>query len=304
MKNVINNLYKLFPSELYTIDNGFRFFVKDYEYLFLLYNGEVSNLNILADVSNRLYYKKVYVDTFVPTVLGNLFAEVDGENYVLLRINSSLRDYYNLSDVSKFNYSLSSYSYNLNIKPWYLAWSDKVDLLENTISDLNKEYPLLQEVFPYYVGMAENAISYCKDVFLKEDKLLITINHNRVGVDNTFLYLYNPLTFTFDYDVRDIAEYIKNKFIFHSLDFNEVEELLNNYKFSRSSLMLFFARLMYPSYFFDLCKLILEEEKDESVLNKVVLKAEEYEDFLNDVYFLIKKYHDVPKIDWLIRKFS
>lgn len=304
MKNVINNLYKLFPSELYTIDNGFRFFIKDYEYLFLLFNGNVSNLSILADVSNRLYYKKVYVDTFVSTVLGNLFVEVDGENYVLLRINSSLRDYYNLSDVSKFNYSINGYDYNLDIKPWYLAWIDQVDLLENTIADLNKEYPLLQEVFPYYIGMAENAISYCKDAFLKENELLITINHNRVGVDNTFLYLYNPLTFTFDYDVRDIAEYIKNKFIFHSLDFSEVEELLNNHKFSRTSLMLLFARLMYPTYFFDLCKLVLEEEKDESALDKIILKSEEYEDLLNDIYLLIRKYYDIPKIDWLIRKFS
>lgn len=304
MKNVINNFYKLFPAKLYTVDNGFHFFVKDYEYLFLLYNGDISNLNVLADVSNRLYYKKVYVNTVVPTVDGNLFVEVDGENYVLLRINAALRDNYNLNDVSKFNYSLSSYNYNLNIKPWYLAWSDKVDLLENSITDLNKEYPLLQEVFPYYVGMAENAISYCKDVFLKEDKLLITINHNRVGVDNTFLYLYNPLTFTFDYDVRDIAEYIKNEFIFHSLDFNEVEELLKNYKFSRSSLMLLFARLMYPSFFFDLCELILEEEKDESVLDKIILRSEEYEELLNDIYFLIKKFYDIPKVEWLIKKFT
>ena len=304
MKNVINNFYKLFPVKLYSTDNGFRFFVKDYEYLFMTYSGDVSNLNVLADVSNRLYYKKIYVNTFVPTVLGNLFAEVDGENYVLLRINGALRDNYTLKDVSKFNYSLSSYNYNLNIKPWYLVWSDKVDLLENTIADLNKEYPLLQEIFPYYLGMAENAISYCKDVFLKEDKLLITINHNRVGVDNTFLYLYNPLTFTFDYDVRDIAEYIKNKFIFHSFDFSEIEELLNSHKFSRSSLMLLFARLMYPSYFFDLCKLILEGEKDESVLDKVILKSEEYEDLLNDIYFLINKYYNIPKIEWLIRKFS
>lgn len=304
MKNVINNFYKLFPVKLYSTDNGFRFFVKDYEYLFMAYSGDVSNLNVLADVSNRLYYKKIYVNTFVPTVLGNLFAEVDGENYVLLRINGALRDNYTLKDVSKFNYSLSSYNYNLNIKPWYLVWSDKVDLLENTIADLNKEYPLLQEIFPYYLGMAENAISYCKDVFLKKDDLLVTINHNRVGVDNTFLYLYNPLTFTFDYDVRDIAEYIKNKFIFHSFDFSEIEELLNSHKFSRSSLMLLFARLMYPSYFFDLCKLILEGEKDESVLDKVILKSEEYEDLLNDIYFLINKYYNIPKIEWLIRKFS
>lgn len=304
MKNVINNFYKLFPVKLYSTDNGFRFFVKDYEYLFMTYSGDVSNLNVLADVSNRLYYKKIYVNTFVPTVLGNLFAEVDGENYVLLRINGALRDNYTLKDVSKFNYSLSSYNYNLNIKPWYLVWSDKVDLLENTIADLNKEYPLLQEIFPYYLGMAENAISYCKDVFLKKDDLLVTINHNRVGVDNTFLYLYNPLTFTFDYDVRDIAEYIKNKFFFHSFDFSEIEELLNSHKFSRSSLMLLFARLMYPSYFFDLCKLILEGEKDESVLDKVILKSEEYEDLLNDIYFLINKYYNIPKIEWLIRKFS
>ena len=304
MKNVINNFYKLFPSELYSIDNGFRFFVKDYEYLFLAYYESVENLRVLADVSNKLYYKKVYVNTFVPTVGGSLYVDVDGLNYVLFRINSAVKDCYCLSDVSKFNYSLNSYDYNLKIVPWFQVWSDKVDLLENAMADLNKEYPLLQEVFPYYVGMAENAISCCKNVVESGDGLLVTINHNRVGIQNTFEYLYNPLTFTFDYDVRDIAEYIKNKFLFHSLDFAEVESLFENHKFSKSSLILLFSRLMYPSYFFDLCKLILEEEKDECVLEKLILKSEAYEDLLNDIYFLIKKLYDVPKIDWLIRKFS
>ena len=304
MKNVINNFYKLFPSELYSIDNGFRFFIKDYEYLLLRYFGKVENLKVLADISNRLYYKKIYVNTFVSTIEGSLYIDVDNEMYVLQRVNSSLKSFYNLRDLIKFNYSLNSYDYNLKIMPWNKVWSEKIDMFESTMADLNKEYPLLQEVFPYYIGMAENAISYCKDVFLTNDKLLVTINHNRVGVDCTLNYLYNPLTFTFDYDVRDIAEYIKNRFIFHSLDFGEIEEMLKNYKFSRSSLMLLFARLMYPSFFFDLCELILEEEKDESVLDKIILRSEEYEELLNDIYFLIKKFYDIPKVEWLIKKFT
>ena len=79
MKNVINNFYKLFPSELYSIDNGFRFFIKDYEYLLLRYFGKVENLKVLADISNRLYYKKVYVNTFVSTIEGSLYIDVDNE---------------------------------------------------------------------------------------------------------------------------------------------------------------------------------------------------------------------------------
>ena len=304
MKKIINNFYKLFPSKLYVIDNGFRFFARDYEYLFLTYYDNIENLKVLADVSNKLYYKKIYVNTFVPTVEGSLYVDVEGVNYVLFRINSSVKDCYNLNDVSKFNYSFNSYDYNLKIVPWFRVWSDKVDLLENTMADLNKEYPLLQEVFPYYIGLAENAISYCRNAIQPNENLLITINHNRVGIEDTFEYLYNPLTFTFDYDVRDIAEYIKNKFLFHSLDFAEVESLFKNHKFSKTSLILLFSRLLYPSYFFDICKLIREEEKEESVLEKLILKSDAYEELLNDIYFLIKKIYDVPKIDWLIRKFA
>ena len=96
MKNVINNFYKLFPSELYSIDNGFRFFIKDDEYLLLRYFGKVENLKVLADISNRLYYKKVYVNTFVSTIEGSLYIDVDNEMYVLQRVNSSLKSFYNL----------------------------------------------------------------------------------------------------------------------------------------------------------------------------------------------------------------
>ena len=302
MKKIINNYYKLFPTELYVIDNGFRFFVNDYEYLFLKYEDEIEHINILVDISNKLYNKKIYVNTFVMSINGEFYVSVEDINYVLLQVNCNLKDEYSVKDLLKFNFSLVNYDYPVNVSPWYEIWSKKVDIFEETISDLNKEFPVLQEIFPYYIGLAENAISYCTDIDFNNNDPTIAISHKRVGMDNSFGYLYNPMTFTFDYDVRDLSEYIKFNFFYHSLNFSEIEDVILNGKLSKSSLMMLFARLLYPSYFFDLCEKILSEDLSEDVLITIINKSSDYEDLLNDIYILISKIYDVPKIKWLINK--
>lgn len=302
MKKIINNYYKLFPTKLYIIDDGYRFFINDYEYLFLKCEVAKENLNILVDVSNRLYNKKIYVSTFVMSINGEFYVSVDDVNYVLLQVNHNLKDKYNVKDLLAFNYSLSSYDYPINISPWHEVWSKKVDVFEETMSDLNKEFSILQEVFPYYIGLAENAISYCTDVSYNKTDFVVTLGHKRAGLNNSFEYLYNPMTFTFDYDVRDLAEYIKFNFFYHSLNFSEIEDVILNGKLSKQSLMLLFSRLLYPSYFFDLCEKILSEDLSEDALIKIMNKSSDYEDLLNDIYILISKLYDIPKINWLIGK--
>ena len=60
-----------------------------------------------------------------------------------------------------------------------------------------------------------------------------------------------------------------------------------------------FSRLLYPVYYFDQVKLILEEDVDEKTLMKFISKSRDYEMLLFDVFSMINKKYNIPKVEWL-----
>ena len=81
------------------------------------------------------------------------------------------------------------------------------------------------------------------------------------------------------------------------MDLEEVVETLK--KFNRVNLRLLFSRLLYPVYYFDQVKLILEEDVDEKTLMKFISKSRDYEMLLFDVFSMINKKYNIPKVEWL-----
>ena len=81
------------------------------------------------------------------------------------------------------------------------------------------------------------------------------------------------------------------------MDLEEVVETLK--KFNRVNLRLLFSRLLYPVYYFDQVKLILEEDVDEKTLMKFISKSRDYEILLFDVFNMINKKYNIPKVEWL-----
>ena len=61
-----------------------------------------------------------------------------------------------------------------------------------------------------------------------------------------------------------------------------------------------YARLLYPSYYFDIYEEVMNKERDEEDLVRVIKKADLYEDFLKKAYLEITKYALIERIDWLI----
>jgi hypothetical protein len=104
----------------------------------------------------------------------------------------------------------------------------------------------------------------------------------------------------FDYEVRDIAEYIKTKFFTSYIDFDEIENVLN--ELNRDNSILLFCRLMYPSYYFDEVKKIMEEDYNEKNLKFYIDKVDDFENLLFDIYEIINKKYNIPPISWLENK--
>ena len=111
------------------------------------------------------------------------------------------------------------------------------------------------------------------------------------------------MNITFDYRVRDVAEYIKNSFFNKNYNiFNELVIYLRKNYLSLMEVRLLISRLLYPSFYFDMYEDILIDNKEEKIILDVVSKLDEYEDYLNKVISFFKMNYDVYEIEWIKKR--
>ena len=65
---------------------------------------------------------------------------------------------------------------------------------------------------------------------------------------------------------------------------------------------LLYARLMYPSFYFDLYEQIIEGTLEENALLPIINKVDDYELFLKDMYFILSQYAPIDRVEWIINK--
>ena len=301
MKETINYYYNVYPNSLSKIDNGVYFYLNSFKYYFVKYDRSPSEIDFLVQISNELYNRNILVDTFIKNKDNSFFVKVNDDIFVLLRVNSLENDVYNLNDIIEFNNKIIV-SKHMHVS-WSNLWMKRVDDLESELSEYNKEYPIVRETFDYYVGLAENAISYFNDTLTQEDinSVKINLNHKKIFTPTYCGFIYNPLTFTLDYEVRDIAEYIKSSFFDDSFYIEDIYEVLKK-NYSKASLRLLYARLLYPNYYFNALEKIFVLDEKEVIINKYVGKISEYEKLLDQIYKIINKKVSLPPVEWLNSK--
>lgn len=297
MKETINYYYNVYPKKIVEINNGCYFYFNDFKYYFVETSKSIEEIEFLVKVSNLLYKRNIFVDTFIMSKNKTFYVVLNDKIYILLRVNALENDKYSLNNLIYFNNLLLLK--NNNVVPYDVLWGKKIDMFESEMADLNIDYPIIQESFDYYVGLAENALSYYVDIKETENMndAKVSLGHKRLNKYALSGLINNPINFTFDYEIRDTALYIETKFFDGVLDFEEVVDALK--KFNRLDLRLLFSRLLYPMYYFDQVKLILEEDVDEKTLIKFIRKSRAYEMLLLDVFNVINKKYNIPKVEWL-----
>ena len=110
---------------------------------------------------------------------------------------------------------------------------------------------------------------------------------------------YNPLNYVIDYNVRDISEYIKSYVISDDFDVNNVIALISRMNLNDLMFNLLYARLLYPTFYFDVFdKIILEDGKDNDIVF-VLNKLNNYLEMLKSVYNGFNSKYDMFRIEWL-----
>ncbi len=260
----------------------------------------------LLDVISELEQKKIPIFSFIANINGSFITMVNNEAYVLVEVDNPLHEY-SLTDILERNQKviLNAKKNSLYRNEWGRLWSEKIDYLEYQVFEMGKKYPIILNSFSYFVGLAENAVCYVNNAtkIAHPINIPIVLSHKRITFPNFRLNYDNPLNFIFDLEVRDIAEYLKNMvFKEDSLPLIELKAFIELRHPDLYSLSMLYARLLYPSYYFDLHEKIINKDENEEELLPIIDAIPKQEKFLKEAWYLIRNYAPIEGIEWIIKK--
>src|SRR5574344_1904451 len=292
MKNAIKYFYNLNVDSIRQTQKDY-FLVIDKSLFILYYANDINMDQILAIIAQ---YKEF--DSIIKTVDNKYSINNHGDVYILTKVKSISKKI-ELNDLLTFTYPVRNNqvrSLSLTQK-WCSLWENRVDYVEYQISQMNKKINIISESAPYYIGMTETAIQILKNNTIFENSYYVS--HARVKFDDNLIQLFNPINLIIDAKVRDMAEYLKDMF-FSSDNNNDFCKLSLEYisMLARDDKILFFARLLYPSYYYDSYDRNIIDGNDNSILN-VIKKRLSYEKNIRLIYNFLKNINVIDNIEWL-----
>ena len=307
MKEIINYYYNfdVIDIEEYNTYATFKHLGEDFYFVF--FNRTEEELKDLVTLTSELKLKGIKSHDIIINRIGNVLTKVGDNYYILLKLYANKNEEINFITLCEYidKLKLNSTNSKLYRNNWGELWSKKIDYFEYQIKELGKDKPIILDSFSYYVGLAENAISYVNKInkiIGISDNDNIVLSHRRVFYPNTNLNYLNPLSFIFDLEVRDIAGYLKIEFFNGEDSLLDLITYLKIKKLTQYSYHMLYARLLYPSYYFDIYEDIMNNGVDEEKLIPIINKVEDYEAFLKDAYYEISKYTNLERIDWLLKE--
>ena len=300
MKNIINYFYNLNITELTNKDNIYSFYDNDELYHFYIYNNNIKNLDLTKDIDDSLKN-----DTLIHEIIINkdnsIITYYNNIPYILCKINININKPITLGEINYLSSKVIITNSKITYHSWQDLWSIKMDYLEKVINENGKKYPIIVDSFNYFVGMAENAISYYNNLSNKEvDNNSLVISHRIININDTVYAIYDPVNIIIDHKARDIAEYIKYSFFSDNTNiFKELNVYFKYNYYTKDDVVMLLARELYPSFYFNMYEDIMINSKEEKIITNITSKLDKYELYLARVFKYFNNFYNLPVPEWL-----
>lgn len=323
MKEILLVNYNVHATEQVIINGreGFR----DHDYFYFIISARNKEMIHLEQAALAYYLSEIgYNHTAVPipTMGKNWFVEKDHHPYLVLRVPAVQEEIVKSPGtlLAEFHNQTATYSYEpqeiSSYGQWKELWIKKLIAYEQKIkqdadSMHNKYYRLLVDVFPYIIGISENAIQYLQES--ESDKRFHQGDQGVFAFRRYKNHLAQPVIWTdelvYDHPTRDLAEYIRYQLMENDFNEEEILTFITDYQENRAlsifSWRLLYARLVYPIHLFDFVEESLKGEDYERYykeLKTLIKKQTQYEKRLATLFeylnFDYRKY-EIPIIKWL-----
>lgn len=282
----VNNIRK-FKDDFYFDYNGSNYIISKY----------IRNVNEKDDI---LKLNKYMISLNIPVFIvltnkdNDILFKFEDDEYVVMKYPDIDNRVISYEDIINFNYLVNVDNFSsLDRANWAKYWEKKIDYYEEEM----KEYKIsdILDSFNYYVGLAENSISYLNyNVRLSDIRF---ISHIRLDISSDLYDFYNPLNLIIDLRERDVGEYLKSYVMNYSYTKDSLLSMLN--LDNRDSVILLISRVLIPTYYFDRYdKYMLKEEVD---INNISFKRKNI-NFLIKLIFDKYKSFNLPYINWIIKE--
>lgn len=296
MEDIIKYYYNLEGNLTKIDDEKYLLYSNDTYYYFIKCLRNEEELKDILRICRELRTKNIRVDEIVL----NVEKKIVTNNFVLIKINFFLDDVTSLKEILEYNEKLVVSKPFVN--NWSTLWEKKIDYLEYQIGQLGQDKIALITSFSYYIGLAECALLVLKTVMRKYPKdSKLVLSRIRINYPNYDKDYFNPLNFIIDNRMRDIAGYLKSKFFKKEDIWEDINEIFKK-QYSIYEYNIFYARMLFPSYYFDLFEDIILENKSEKEIFTITNLLDEYEEFLSDLYFYLSKFAPIENVTWLTKK--
>ena len=293
IKQYIEYYYNFENINITKIKEYYRFDYKNTNYLFMpLTRYPIEILQIYRGINNDANY-----DNIVLNVKNQLITYIDGKNYILVRLSKNSANYnlYNQIEKSKIVYLQNEMIDKITKTNWDILWSKKIDYIEYQLNNLDNDNIVFNSVW-YYIGMAENAISYVNETFSLSSNHRLYVSHKRINEQ----FFNNPLNLIVDYRSRDISEYLKYIFLKKEYDYIEIKEKLQKLNLDEFLCRMIYGRLFFVTFYFDIFDSVMNGNKENKLLlRNIINRADEYEDYINSIYDILAQIKKIPRIGWV-----
>ena len=302
MKEFIHFYYGFNIDNINQINDYYTFNYNDDIYYLIPFNQNENRLNYYIDISNRLLKYNIKSHIVINNNDGKKITYIDDVGYILLKIINNNEEI-NIFDIKDNQYKFlnEKISINKNHISWSELWQIKVDFLENSLNEIKKDN-IIEHSYDYYIGMAENAIIYYNQTIRQYyiNDYPLTWCHKRIYYPNMSINYLNPINYIIDYDIRDIAEYLKSAFFYNEkIAYEELCSYIKIGKLNNYNANLLLARLLYPSYYFDYLEKWINHKTSSNDLLNIINKQSSYEQFIKKAYQLLSNYALLIPIDYL-----
>ncbi len=269
------------------------------------------------------------VSTFVAAQDGHYLVTVEEQDYVLLvnRYRQAKRKKNIGLELAKFHERGKTIPIEVQtvnrLGKWKDYWVTRLEQMEREWSKMAREQPrekfdkLFVESFPYFLGLAENAIQYVVDTEMDEQPLPTDLGticheyfHDSLWQDE--LHIRNPFDWVFDHPARDIAEWIRAQYfsLNHTTFLPDLQTFLAGYesivRLSPFAWRLIYARLLFPLHYFTIVETYFSTEsqwtqkQQEEKLTRLLRDTKDYELFLRKMHQIAESMgQTIPPVDWL-----
>lgn len=285
MKEFIYTNYGFKVDKIY---NNY-FFVGNEKVLIFKIKDKDMNIDKLFKLTNEMFNNKLFVDTFLINKDNSCFTMMNNDIVILLKVNDRANEV-------TLDYLFKYFKFKIDIIEFDIVkqFENRIDDIELSMMEYNKEHPLLQNSINYFIGCSENAITLLNEY---EKKVSYDIAHNINYYNYNMEEFNNPFNFIRLNKMYDLSLYIKYNFYNDKLDYDELYEILKSIDNEYDEVFLF-SCLLYRNYYFDVVDEIIKGDEIDDKLLLFINKVRPYEELLSYCKDNMKKSKLIQLINW------